>query len=73
MITKGVPYSHLKQDIRVMFTIMKGELPNKPAAVDAEPSLLPIWEICTSCWETDPAKRIHIDECVLRLENKSQI
>lgn len=73
MITKDVPYAHLKQDVRVLLAIMNGELPSRPTAIDAEPSLSQLWDICTSCWETTPSIRIPIGQCVLLLEREIQV
>lgn len=72
MISKEFPYSHIKQDIHVLFAIMQGKLPIIPPGIDAESPLFPLWEICTSCWETIPANRIPIYECVLRVEQEIQ-
>lgn len=74
MVTKEVPYSHIiyKTGCTRPTCYPARELPIKPAAVDSESSLFPLWEICESCWETIPTNRIPIEECVLRLEHQIQ-
>lgn len=70
MITKGVPYVYLRQDARVLLVVMSVEFPSRQDAIDTEPSLSSLWDICTRCWEITPSTRIRIYQLMLQLEHE---
>ncbi|KLO07120.1 kinase-like protein [Schizopora paradoxa] len=60
LITGDVPYASIKNDLRVMFTIVKGLLPSEPTYTGS-PSDISLkrymWSICQVCWTKNPAQR----------------
>ncbi|KAL5519856.1 hypothetical protein ACEPAG_1516 [Sanghuangporus baumii] len=73
MISKKVPYAHLRRDAQVVVMISRGELPRLPKFRDVESHMwLPsdlypqICLICKACWVQSPEKRSAMAEILLR-------
>lgn len=62
LLTKEVPYARIRNELRVMLAILKGDLPPRPASYDSwSMKHQRIWNICSVCWSTEPVKRATMD------------
>lgn len=69
MISKDVPYSHLKRDLHVMSAVMKGELPTNPNPTSTHDTHFLLWLICCQCWKASPNERVTISQIVNHLQS----
>jgi len=71
LLSGDVPYASIKNDLRVMFAIVQGQLPAKPqimgSSLDASIRSY-MWEICCRCWIKDPIERPSIAELLEGME-----
>ncbi|KAG6328605.1 hypothetical protein ID866_10484 [Astraeus odoratus] len=63
LFTRSLPFGDGKSDKAVMVDIMMGRLPERPPVMSNE-----WWNLCTSCWTTDPALRPDMSTIVNRIE-----
>ncbi|KAI6097182.1 kinase-like domain-containing protein [Pisolithus sp. B1] len=58
LFTRAVPFSDCSSSARVMSRIMTGKLPPRPSAEATQSRMADVWwEICTSCWGSNPSSR----------------
>ena len=51
LLTRGLPYAHIRMDQQVMFAIYRGEKPIKPPQESlGKPENAKLWDICQLCW-----------------------
>jgi len=74
LITGDVPYAYIKNDLRVMFAIVNGQLPCEPSFTGSSSDVALrryMWSICHSCWIKDPMRRPSIAELLRDMETHS--
>ncbi|KAG8726598.1 hypothetical protein FRC12_023244, partial [Ceratobasidium sp. 428] len=57
ILTGHPPFIELKNDLQVMFAVIKGDLPRRPLAEEAPQLSDRLWELMTWCWSRDPNVR----------------
>lgn len=70
-MTRKLPFYHLKLDVHVMLSIMKGELPSSDDFSSLSSDLRNVWSICCnelSCWNKDEEYRPPIANILSYLE-----
>ncbi|KAH8115040.1 kinase-like domain-containing protein [Phellopilus nigrolimitatus] len=64
LLTKELPFFHLKIDAHVMFHILGGNQPLRPASIETRPvRYQKLWDLCQTCWDI-PGRRSGIDHIV---------
>ncbi|KAH8115058.1 kinase-like domain-containing protein [Phellopilus nigrolimitatus] len=67
LLTKGLPFFHLKNDAQVILHIFQGNQPLRPASIETRPvRYQKLWDLCQTCWDI-PVKRPGIDDLVVTL------
>ncbi|KAH8115036.1 kinase-like domain-containing protein [Phellopilus nigrolimitatus] len=67
LLTKELPFFHLKIDAHVMFHILSGNQPSRPSSIETRPVChQKLWDLCQTCWYI-PVKRPRIDDLVSTL------
>ncbi|EJC99208.1 kinase-like protein [Fomitiporia mediterranea MF3/22] len=62
ILTRELPYAHLKNDGLVMRAITERKLPSRPGAYSNwSPFLQSAWTICEECWISPPRNRIAME------------
>ncbi|EJD05032.1 uncharacterized protein FOMMEDRAFT_105270 [Fomitiporia mediterranea MF3/22] len=70
LLSRNMPYAHLRREAQVIPAIMQGELPHRPASFNEWPhSRKLLWDICQSCWHKDPKARPTMNDVVKQLES----
>ena len=80
MMSKDSPYAEPGQSsgssehlARVLFSILHGDLPEKPSdAMLKDDYLGLLWKICSECWEQEPEKRTSMADVVNGLATRGQ-
>jgi serine/threonine protein kinase len=68
MYTRSPPFKELCKDVQVITAVSKGRRPEHPGeSVYMEDGL---WNLITSCWETDPKDRPHIRKAVEKVSDQ---
>ncbi|KLO13729.1 kinase-like protein [Schizopora paradoxa] len=66
LLSRDMPYSHVRDKNQVMMYIYQGRLPKKPAGIDtlSDNELnyeKQLWDLCKSCWAQEPKDRPTMD------------
>ncbi|KAI6010017.1 kinase-like domain-containing protein [Pisolithus marmoratus] len=65
LFTRAVPFPNCRSPARVLSRLIMGKLPPRPAEQSTQFRLTDgWWEICTSCWERDPASRPAVKDII---------
>ncbi|KAG9122239.1 hypothetical protein FRC07_001476 [Ceratobasidium sp. 392] len=57
LLTGHPPFIELKNDLQVMFAVIRGDLPQRPPAEEAPQLSDRVWELMDWCWSRDPKIR----------------
>ncbi|KIO08790.1 hypothetical protein M404DRAFT_326328 [Pisolithus tinctorius Marx 270] len=69
LFTRSTPFHDCRSDASVVRRIAEGSLPARPAEESTQFRLSDAWwEICISCWRSDPSSRPTITDVVEKLE-----
>ncbi|KAH8115061.1 kinase-like domain-containing protein [Phellopilus nigrolimitatus] len=61
LLTKELPFFHLKNDALVILHIFQGNQPLRPASIETRPvHYQKLWDLCQTCWDI-PGKRPGIE------------
>ncbi|KAG6910117.1 hypothetical protein DXG01_013171 [Tephrocybe rancida] len=67
-----VPFAKIARDITIMYKVLRGQRPSRPAAESLSWSVWGltegIWQLMEECWSADPANRPTIDMIIEELE-----
>ncbi|KAI6006153.1 kinase-like domain-containing protein [Pisolithus marmoratus] len=65
LFTRAVPFPDCRSPASVLSRLIMGKLPPRPAEESTQFRLTDEWwEICTSCWERDPASRPTVKDII---------
>ena len=62
MLSRNLPYQHLKTDVRVILAIVQKELPKRPTGKLTDQARKTLWNLCEKCWAHEPEGRVTIQE-----------
>ncbi|KAJ7040670.1 kinase-like domain-containing protein, partial [Mycena alexandri] len=71
ILTEHVPFHEEKHDMVVMFQVLEGGRPSRPASCRGTPQLDSLWELLQSCWEENAQKRPKASQIIDRLVGPS--
>jgi len=57
ILTGQPPFIELRNDLQVMFAVIKGDLPQRPSTEEAPQLTDRVWELMNWCWSRDPKVR----------------
>ncbi|QRW11434.1 Tyrosine kinase family catalytic domain protein [Ceratobasidium sp. AG-Ba] len=57
ILTGHPPFIELKNDLQVMYAVIKGDLPMRPSTEDAPQLTDRLWDLMNWCWARDPSVR----------------
>lgn len=57
VFTGHPPFIELKNDLQVMFAVVKGDLPQRPSPEAAPQLSSRVWDLINWCWSHDPKIR----------------
>ncbi|KAJ7130862.1 kinase-like domain-containing protein, partial [Mycena filopes] len=68
ILTGNVPFHEERNDMAVMFRVLDGARPPRPASCTGTQQLDSLWELLQSCWEAKPEDRPVASQIVQQLQ-----
>ncbi|KAJ7130868.1 kinase-like domain-containing protein [Mycena filopes] len=68
ILTENVPFHEERNDMAVMFRVLDGARPSRPALCMGSPRLDNLWQLIESCWQQKPEDRPTAVQIVQRLQ-----
>ncbi|EJD05033.1 kinase-like protein [Fomitiporia mediterranea MF3/22] len=68
LLTNAHPYAQYQYDVQVTLAIMNRKLPSPPEDT-GDGYKRQLWDVCTDCWDCDPAQRPSMADVSCRIKN----